>query len=93
MKKEFKEGQEVKVELERRPIYAHHGYVESAKLTRRTLIVEKVIENGRYVVVTKGQFRNVGGVKVPMRHRLSMNEKHDFGEMYNENTRYEVEPI
>lgn len=49
-----KEGDKIKVTAERRPFYAHHGYVETAKVTTRTLTVKRVRDNGSFWCKGKG---------------------------------------
>ena len=89
----FTKGQEVKVLTTRLPIYATSWKDCTLQESKRVLIIDKVIHRCKYSVVSKGKYRVRGGFKYQMRHVLYMNEKHDYGEMHNDTTRYEVEVI
>lgn len=73
-KSSYKEGDEIKVNAERRPVYAHHGYVEAGKISKKTLIVTgKASGNNSYTVEIKGtKVKWAGGVTLLTQGRLSI---------------------
>jgi transposase-like protein len=81
----YKVGDIIKVEAERKMVYAHRGYVESGKSTKLTLVVRSKIENtdNAYTVELKGKFTKVHqtGGKIPKVMRFNIIRK-DFGELF-----------
>lgn len=87
--KQFIINQEIKVKLERRPIYADPYYTPSGKESKRVLIIKEVLKPNTYIVESKGVKRQAGDISVPMTHKLFITEE-NFGTMYNKNTKYDV---
>lgn len=86
--KKFNIGDEIKVLVERQPIYAskqHSTYKESSRI----LIIDKILDDDVYYVKSKGKYRMVSGVKLLQGHKLDM-LSNDHGNMYNSNSKYIV---
>jgi hypothetical protein len=97
----YKKGDKIEVQAERRPIYAHPGYVESGKVTKMTIIIDEPAEKrgtaiGSYLVKIKGKFTKIPqtGGKIPKGMRFDILQP-NFGTLstsFPKPMRYEVYP-
>jgi len=90
--KNYKEGDEIKVDAVRRRIYQQHGSAPSEQMTKKTLIIKSKVEKDIYVITIKGTKKGKGFGNVPIYGRLSIVEP-TFGFVTTEKANFEVYPV
>ena len=98
-KKNYKIGDEVKVDAQRQVIYANPKHVDAMKETKMTLIIGEPLSSGMgWLVKVKGKYNKVPqtGGKIPKSMRFSLNpDRLDVGTLstsYPKPLRYLVTP-